>query len=158
MRAQEVGCIEPTRRMELVMILVLTTIGCALAAVGALHFLGVSYCKDKTQAAGALALGLVFVAGGEVAVTGSSASFYKAQQLQTSVCELEGESAHPAQRRDDKGGVISSHIVGCMKSAGYDWTTAHLHCQEAPLATNPLCYMPRNALARAVTAAQVQFE
>ena len=100
----------------------------------------------------------MLVAGGEVAVTGSSASFYKEQQLQTSACELEGETAHPAQRQRDAGKVIFTHIVGCMKSAGYDWTTAHQHCQEAPVASNPLCYMPRGVLARAVTTAQVQFE
>ncbi len=40
--------------------------------------------------------GLVMVAGGEIAVTGSSTSFFKAQQVQTSACELEGETAHPA--------------------------------------------------------------
>jgi len=140
------------------MILVLVFVGSALAAVGALHFLGVSPRKDKAQAVAALGLGLVLVAGGEVAVTGSSASFYKAQQAQTSQCELAGETAHPAQRRSDAGRVIFSHIVGCMKAAGYDWTTAHQHCQEAPLASNPLCYMPSGALAYAVTAAQVQFE
>ena len=70
----------------------------------------------------------------------------KAQQIQTSACELEGETAHPSDRRDDSGKVIFKHIVGCMKTAGYMWTNEHKHCQDAPVATNPLCYFPTEPL------------
>jgi hypothetical protein len=45
-----------------------------------------------------------------------------------------------------------------MKTAGYVWTTEHKHCQEAPVATNALCYLPSDAFDRAVTLAQVAFE
>ena len=98
------------------------------------------------------------VAGGEIAVIGSSMSFFKAQQARTSICELEGGGAHPDKRRDDSEGVMFKHIVGCMKSAGYVWTTSHIHCREAPVASNPLCYLPNAAFARMVTSSQTAFE
>ena len=140
------------------MILVLVFIGTALASIGCLYFLGIKFCKNRMQAVVSLIGGVLLAGGGEIAVTGSSSSFFKAQQIQTSVCELEGETAHPAERRSNSGKIIFSHIVGCMKSAGYVWTTSHQHCQEAPVASNPLCYLPNGTFARAVTTAQVQFE
>ena len=118
------------------MILVLVFIGSALTAAGGLYFINIKFCKDPVQAIAMLLGGLVMVAGGEIAVTGSSTSFFKAQQIQTSACELEGETAHPTDRRDDfSGRVIFKHIVGCMKTAGYMWTNEHKHCQDAPVAT-----------------------
>jgi hypothetical protein len=140
------------------MILVLVFVGSALATAGGLYFINIKFCKDGVQAAVSLLGGLLLVAGGEVAVTGSSAAFYKSQQAQTSVCELEGETAHPADRRHDTNRTLFNHIVGCMKAAGYDWTDTHEHCQEAPVATNPLCYLPQDGLARAITQVQVSFE
>jgi hypothetical protein len=38
------------------------------------------------------------------------------------------------------------------------WTNEHKHCQDAPVATNPLCYLPDGTFARAITTAQVAFE
>lgn len=140
------------------MILVLVLLGSALATAGGLYFINIRFCKDRVQAAISLVGGLLLVAGGEIAVTGSSAAFYRPQQAQTSVCELEGETAHPGDRLHDVNRVIFNHIVGCMKTAGFDWTNAHEHCIEAPVATNPLCYLPQGALARAITRAQVSFE
>jgi len=69
-------------------------------------------------------------------ITGSITSFFKAQQIQTSACGLEGETAHPTDRRDDSRQVIFKHIVGCMKAAGYMWTNQHKH-QEALVSTFP---------------------
>ena len=140
------------------MILILVFIGCALAIAGALFFVDINFCKDRTQAIAALIGGILMVAGAEIALVGSSVSFFKAQQVQTSACELEGETAHPEYRRNDSKNVIFNHIVGCMKAAGYVWTTEHEHCKEAPFATNPLCYLPRSAFARTITSAQVEFE
>jgi hypothetical protein len=140
------------------MILVLVFIGSALTAAGGLYFINIKFCKDPVQAIAMLLGGLVMVAGGEIVVTGSSTSFFKAQQIQTSACELEGETAHPTDRRDVSGQVIFKHIVGCMKTAGYMWTNEHKHCQDAPVATNPLCYLPDGTFARAITTAQVAFE
>ena len=107
------------------MILVLVFIGSILTAAGGLYFIDIKFCKDWFQAMVMLVGGLLMVAGGEIAVTGSSTSYFKAQQVRTSLCELEGEGAHPNERRDDSEGVIFKHIVGCMKSAGYMWTTSH---------------------------------
>ena len=126
------------------MILVLVFIGSALTAAGGLYFINIKFCKDPVQAIAMLVGGLVMVAGGEIAVTGSSTSLFKAQQIQTSA--------------DDSGKVIFKHIVGCMKTAGYLWTNEHKHCQDAPVATNPLCYLPDGTFARTITTAQVAFE
>jgi hypothetical protein len=140
------------------MILVLVFIGSALTAAGGLYFINIKFCEDWFQAMVMLVGGLLMVAGGEIAVTGSSTSYFKAQQARTSLCELEGEGAHPNERRDDSERVIFKHIVGCMKSAGYVWTTSHIHCREAPVASNPLCYLPSAAFARMVTSSQTAFE
>jgi hypothetical protein len=45
-----------------------------------------------------------------------------------------------------------------MAQSGYAWTNDHEHCKEAPLATNPLCYLPTGLFDRAVTKVQVAFE
>ena len=140
------------------MILVLVFIGSALATTGVLYFFDIKFCKDRTQAIAALIGGFLMVGASEIALVGSSVSFFKAQQVQTSACELEGEAAHPENRRKDSDNAIYRHIVGCMKTAGYVWTTEHRHCKEAPVATNSLCYLPSGAFARAVTIAQVEFE
>ena len=140
------------------MILVLVFIGSALTAAGGLYFINIKFCKDPVQAIAMLVGGLVMVAGGEIAVTGSSNSFFKAQQIQTSACGLEGETAHPTDRRDDSGQVIFKHVVRRMKTAGYMWTNQHKRCQDAPVSTNLLCYLPDRTFARAITTAQVASE
>ena len=139
------------------MILILVYVGCVLATAGGLYFIDIKFCRDKTSAFMALVSGLLLVGSAEMALVGSSSSFFKAQQIHTSVCELEGETAHPENRRADTGNVIYNHIRGCMKMAGYVWTSDHKHCKEAPLATNPFCYLPSGAFDRAVTSAQVAF-
>jgi hypothetical protein len=132
--------------------------GTGLTTVGLLYFIGIKMLSDRFQAILALIAGLLLAIGGEFALTASSVSFYKAQQRESAVCELEGEAAHPAEQRSDPTKIIFTHIVGCMKAAGYEWTTAHKHCQEAPRASNPFCYLPSAILPRAVTWAQMQFE
>ena len=57
--------------MERAMILVLVFIGSALTAAGGLYFINIKFCKDPVQAIAMLVGGLVMVAGGEIAVTGS---------------------------------------------------------------------------------------
>jgi len=91
-------------------------------------------------------------------IAGSCTSFFKAQQIQTSACGLEGETAHPTDRRDDSGQVIFKHVVRRMKTAGYMWTNQHKRCQDAPVSTNLLCYLPDRSFARAITTAQVASE
>ena len=141
------------------MILIFVFVACLLTAFGGLYFMGARLVFSNSLQAGlAILAGLLLGAGGEAMLAGSSASFYKAQQIQTSACELEGESAHPQERQRDTGHVIKDHIVGCMKAAGYHWIVEHRHCQEAPVSMNPLCYLPDEPFSRAVTLAQVVFE
>jgi hypothetical protein len=141
------------------MILIFVFVACLLTAFGGLYFMGARLVFSNSLQAGlAILAGLLLGAGGEAMLAGSSASFYKAQQIQTSACELEGESAHPQERQRDTGHVIKDHIVGCMKAAGYHWTVEHRHCQEAPVSMNPLCYLPDEPFSRVVTLAQVVFE
>jgi hypothetical protein len=137
------------------MILILVYLGCVLATVGGLYFMNVKFLRDKTSAFAALICGLLLVGSAEAALVGSSSSFFKAQQIRTSVCELVGETAHPENRRADTGRVIYNHIRDCMKTAGYFWTSEQEHCKEAPLATNPFCYLPSSVFDRAVTSAQM---
>jgi hypothetical protein len=141
------------------MILIFVYVAFVLIAFGGLYFLGARLVfSNGLQASLAIISGLILGGGAEAMLAGSSSSFYKAQQIQTSTCELEGEGAHPIERRRDTGHVINDHIVGCMQAAGYHWTAGHRHCQEAPVAMNPLCYLPDEPFSRVVTLAQVVFE
>ena len=140
------------------MILVLVFVGVALATFGVLSLLDVQFRASKVTAVTAFLGGMGMVVGAEAGLIGSSSSFYKAQQIQTSACELDGESAYPGNRRFDANHLIRKYILGCMAQAGYAWTTDHEHCKEAPLATNPLCYLPTGLFDRAVTRVQVAFE
>ncbi len=141
------------------MILIFVFVACLLTAFGGLYFMGAKLVFSNSLQAGlAILAGLLLGAGGEAMLAGSSASFYKAQRIQTSACELEGESAHPNERRRDTGHVIKDHIVGCMKAAGYHFDRRRRHCQEAPVSINPLCYLPDEPFSRVVTLAQVVFE
>lgn len=104
------------------------------------------------------AAGAMFVGGVGVHLTGSSnTAFLKGQLARVSSCELEGETAYPTAR-GGASGVISRHIVGCMKAAGYEWADVAARCQEAPVATNAYCYAPAAWFDRAITTAQLAFD
>ena len=104
------------------------------------------------------AAGLMFVGGMSVHFTGSTnTAFLRGQRAQTSSCELSSEAAHPDQRGGSKG-VIGRAIVQCMQSAGFEWNLGEAQCQEAPVATNSYCYLPKARFARAVTLAQLAFD
>ncbi|BBU62450.1 hypothetical protein MSC49_23850 [Methylosinus sp. C49] len=133
-------------------------IGCALIAAGGLYFIEIQFLKSRLQAIAALVAGSLVLAALEVVLAGSSVSFFKAQQVQTSACELEGESAHPEARLGVDVNVIHKHILGCMQEAGYEWAPAHRNCKDAPVATNAYCYLPATGFERAITAFQLRFE
>jgi hypothetical protein len=133
-------------------------IGCALIAAGGLYFIDIQFLRSRAQAIAALVVGFAIIGALEVVLAGSSVSFFKAQQAQTSTCELEGESAHPEARFGGDANVIHKHILGCMQEAGYEWSPGHRNCNDAPLATNPFCYLPAGGFDRAVTAFQLKFE
>ena len=68
------------------------------------------------------------------------------------------QTAHPGNRHSDFDKAIYNQIVGCMTNAGYAWLPEYKGCQDAPVATNSLCYLPSGAFARTVTRAQLAFE
>ena len=142
------------------MILIFVFVACLLTAFGGLYFSGARLVFSNRPASGPRhhRRPASSASAAKPCSRRSSSSFYKAQQIQTSACELEGEGAHPQERRRDTAHVIKDHIVGCMKAAGYHWTDEHRHCQEAPVAMNPLCYLPDEPFSRVVTMAQVVFE
>ncbi len=104
---------------------------------GILYFINIRFIRSAPVAIAALIAGSAVLGGLEIILYGSSTGFLKAQQLQTSACELDGESAHPEARRGADPTVIHKMTVSCMKHAGYEWHDSHRHCKDAPVATNP---------------------
>jgi hypothetical protein len=133
-------------------------IGGALLAAGGLYFGGIHYLANQRQAIAALVVGGVIMALLEIILYGSSVAFFKAQQVQTSACELEGESAHPEARQGKDSTVLHEAITACMQQAGYQWVGEHKHCKDATVATNPFCYLPIDSFDRTVTSVQMSFE
>lgn len=133
-------------------------LGCALIAAGGLYFIDIRFVKSRMQAIAALLAGGFIVGVLEIVLAGSSVSFFKAQQVQTSNCELEGETAHPEARLGADATIIQKHIVACMREAGYEWAPEHRNCKDAPVATNPYCFLPLATFDRAITAFQLRFE
>lgn len=132
-------------------------LGCALVTGGVLYFIDVKFLHSTGQAIGALIAGAAILGVLEIILAGSSATFFNAQQVQTSACELEGESAHP-EARQGGGDAIRKHIVACMKDYGYEWTGDHPHCKEALVATNAHCYLPATGFDRVITSVQLNFQ
>ncbi len=134
-------------------------IGGGLLALGVLALFDLSFFKTKLQARIALAVGLAFVVATEAMfVTGSSAGRYFAgQSIDVTDCEYEVETANP-EERGKASELIANGIKQCMARLGYDWITEHPHCEEAKIATNVFCYLPRTAMSRAIVAFQMKFE
>jgi hypothetical protein len=133
-------------------------IACALIAGGALFYIDIKFLPNQRAAIASLVAGGLIIGVMEIILYGSSTGYFKAQQLQTSSCELEGESAHPEARLGADPAVIHKTIVACMQSAGYEWRGDHRHCVDANVATNPFCYLPVDAFDRAITGFQMNFE
>jgi hypothetical protein len=133
-------------------------ISCALLAGGGLYFINIRFLKSAGVAVASLAAGVAILGVLEIILAGSSVAFFKAQQVQTSACELDGESAHPESRLGKDEKTIHEAILACMKEAGYEWNPSHRHCREAQVATNPFCYLPTGSFDRAITTIQMQFE
>jgi hypothetical protein len=134
-------------------------IGGVLLAIGLLSILDLHFFKTKWHGKAALALGLAFILVTEAMFLTSSAGgrYLYGQYADVTDCQLQTEEAFPLER-GKKGGLIDEHIRGCMDRLGYDWTVEHPHCQEARLATNSFCYLPKKAFDRAIVAFQMKFE
>jgi len=133
-------------------------ISCALLAGGGLYFINIRFLGSARVAVASIATGALVLILLEIILYGSSTGYFKAQQLATSECELEGESAHPEARQGVNDRIIRETIVACMKEAGYEWRGDHRHCIDAPVATNPFCYLPTDVFDRAITGFQMNFE
>lgn len=133
-------------------------LGAVLTTAGALYFFDIRFLSNARQAIASLAGGLLVFALLEILLYGSASAFFNAQQLQTSACELEGESAHPEARLGADAEVLHKAITGCMKEAGYEWIGDHSHCKDAPVATNSFCYLPANSFDRTITSIQMNFQ
>jgi hypothetical protein len=72
--------------------------------------------------------------------------------------ELQGESAHPEARQGSDPAVLHKAITAFMKEAGYEWVGQHRQCKDAPVATNPYCYLPEGSFDRAITSLQLSLQ
>jgi len=136
----------------------LIALGGILFTGGGLYFFDIKFLHNARQASASLVAGLLIFGLLEILLYGSANGFFNAQQLQTSACELEGESAHPEARLGANPAIIRDTIVACMKEAGYEWSGEHRHCKVASVATNPFCYLPISAFDRTVTSTQMSFQ
>jgi len=133
-------------------------IGCALIAAGGLFFIDIRFLRTRAHAIASLVAGSVILGVLEIVLAASSVSFFKEQQVRTSECELEGETAHPEARLGVASDVIQKDIIACMQAQGYEWNDHHRGCKEAAVATNPYCYLPTDLFNRTVTSIQLRFE
>jgi hypothetical protein len=132
--------------------------GALLFAAGALSFFGVHFFKTKLAERAALAGGLALIVATEFmfAMSAMSVRFFNGQRADVLECRLEAERALPEERH--KGSpLIQEQIVSCMSRFGYEWSPGRARCDEAPVATNPFCYLPRRPFDRAVTRLQMMF-
>ena len=134
-------------------------LGGGLFTLALLSLSGLEFFKNRHQAVVALAMGLaVLVATEAMFVTSSGGGrYFAAQSTDVTDCEYEAERANPLERGKNTS-VIPDTIRACMDRLGYDWTTAHPHCEEAKLATNTFCYLPKTRFSRAIVAWQMKFE
>lgn len=136
-------------------------VGGGLIASGLLTLFNYQFYKTKLQAIGALVGGIALIGTLELMfLSGNSVSnfFFQAQKQQVTACELVGEAAHPEQRGTHNSPEIRQTIVACLNQAGYEWAGEHHNCREAPIATNPYCYLPTDFFSRAFTHVQLVFE
>ena len=135
-------------------------LGGGLFALGGLSlFEGFNFFKTRTKATTALAIGLAFLVVTEAMfVTGTgSGRYFSGLTTDVTDCEYVVEQANPLERGKPNS-TIPQKIRACMDRLGYDWTTSHPHCEEARIATNAFCYLPKAKFARTIVAYQMQFE
>ena len=133
-------------------------LGGGLFTLGLLSVFGLDFFKSRFQAGVALAMGLAFLVVTEAMfLTGNGGRYFLAQGTDVTDCEYKVEQANPLER-GKRTSVIPDEIRACMDRLGYDWTTEHPHCEEAKLATNSFCYLPKARFSRAIVAWQMKFE
>jgi hypothetical protein len=133
--------------------------GAGLVAIGLLSLLGFHFLASRTRELSALAVGLASVLAAELLLASASASprFFNAQRADVLECRLEAERDFPEERHKDSL-VLNDRIIGCMTRYGYEWRPRPDRCKEAPVATNPFCYLPTKPFDRFVTQLQLTVE
>lgn len=157
------GKLNMSANLSAFIMIVTFVVGVIMIVFGGLGFMRSNLVLMQTRSR--LAQGIVFAAAAVMFVSGigvhftgsSNTAFLRGQMALASQCELEGEAAHP-QARGGKTGVITRHIVSCMRIAGFEWADHSARCQEAPVATNGYCYAPAAWFDRAITTAQLVFD
>lgn len=134
-------------------------LGAGLIAVGVLSLLGVHFLASVWRERIALALGLALIVATEIAFafSGMSLRFLNGQRADVLQCRQEAETNFPLERHKNSP-IINDDIIACMKRNGYEWTSDHWRCQEAPVATNPFCYLPTKGFDRWFTRLQMALE
>jgi hypothetical protein len=134
-------------------------LGAGLIAVGVLSLLGAHFLASVWRERIALALGLALIVATEIAFafSGMSLRFLNGQRADVLQCRLEAETNFPLERHKNSP-IINDDIIACMKRNGYEWTSDHRRCREAPVATNPFCYLPTKGFDRWFTRLQMALE
>ncbi len=134
-------------------------IGGALLAIGLLSLFDLHFFKTPLRGKLSLAIGLAFMLATQVMFATSSAGgrYFEGQKALLTDCEYKVERDYPAERRDNPK-LIGEKITACMGDMGYEWSSSHAHCAEAPIATNVFCYLPSGAMERRIVAFQMGFE
>jgi hypothetical protein len=134
-------------------------ISCGMIAIGVLSFFNYQYFKTKflNRASLPFGLALLLVTEAVFMTTGVAARYLSGQKNDVTECEYQVEQAYPQERRTNPA-LVRGEIVGCMDRVGYEWTTEHNNCKEAPLATNAFCYLPKDVVSRVIVSFQTKFE
>jgi hypothetical protein len=134
-------------------------LGAGLFAAGALSLIGIHFLKTRLAERIAFVAGLALIVLTEFMFASSNLStrFINGQRADVLECRRDAETDLPMERHIDSP-RLQSRIVECMNKFGYEWTVGHTHCREAPVATNPFCYLPTRQFDRLATKFLFLFE
>jgi hypothetical protein len=134
-------------------------LGAALFAAGVLSFVDIHFFRTRTAERAAFVAGLALIVLTEFIFASSNLSlrFLNGQRSDVLECRLDAETALP-QEQHTNSPALQRRIASCMNGVGYMWNGNHWRCKEAPVATNPFCYLPERAFDRIVTKFLMIFE
>jgi hypothetical protein len=129
-------------------------LGAGLFVIGLFSVFGLHFLKSQSAERAALAGGLALIVLAELLLAASGMRFLNGQRGDLLECRLEAETELPNERHKNSP-VIHARILRCMEGFGYEWTTGQRRCREAPVSTNPFCYLPKRLFDRVMTEAQM---
>jgi len=127
--------------------------GGALIGATILSLFGVYFVSKKLTIIG-FCLGVFLLGVSELAFVATGA-FFNNQKIVVSECEFEAERAYP-DKKYSKGNEIGRYIRSCLDKQDFDFVDDNVFCHDAPIETNPYCYLPRGAFDRFVSRAQMK--